>query len=226
MTAKQKLKQQDKNIIIFAIAGLVVVIVAGFAIVGGAIGYLMGNLNDNLNNPPDAEKIWKRGEYQYDETALIQKYYDTKIVDRKTDAEEKTDSIKLSTNQGWDFWFFCKKGSNFGNDCYYRNVDSEENHSFGELLYEMNQDKIAELAEKYNGRKIRQDMYGFRGDEYKKAFAEEVAKIDTIEPSVGVCKELRIKTMDDYCLSITPVKVGNDPKYTDVINDADIYSFI
>lgn len=226
MIAKQKLKKRDRNFIIFAAIGFAILIIAGFVVIGGAIGYLVGNLNENLKNPPDAEKIWKLGEEPYSQTALIQKYYGTKIIDRKTDAEKKTDSVKLSTNQGWDFWFFCKKGSNFGNDCYYRSIDSEENRSFGGLLNEMNQDIITELANKYGGQKIRQDTYGFGDEEKKKAFAEEVAKIDTVKPTVEICKEIKRETRDYYCLSITPIKVGNDPRYTDLINDADIYSFI
>ena len=219
MATKHKLKKQDKNIIIFVVLGFVILTIAGFAIVGGAVGHLMGDLNDNLNNPPDAEKIWNDGDY-HDQTILIQKYYDTKIVDRKTDTDKKTDSIKLSTNQGWDFWFFCKKASNFGHDCYYRSADSEEDRSFGEILYEMSRDEITRLANAYGGQKIEGNTYEFETEDDKKAFAEDVARLDVVKPSVEICKELR-KQDSFYCRSVTPVKISNGSK-----SAIDIYSLI
>lgn len=170
-----------------------------------------------------AEKKWLEGstEGSIDDnyTTIIQEFYDTEITDRQRDW--RTDSIKLSTNAGFDFWYKCH-GPRFdvGAKCVFMNADGTEAYRFGELLFYANSDKIIQLANKYHGHFDEKDVYaGIDGisfdDSYDTfSFIDELKQIKSIRIASEICESSQWKGSN--CWFWSPVDIRDETGKHDI----------
>lgn len=161
-----------------------------------------------------AEKKWLEGSVKDDYTTLIQEFYDTKITDRQRDWH--TDSIRLSTNAGFDFWYKCYAPRfDIGAKCVFMDTNGTEVARFGDLLFRINSDKIIQLAHKYHGHFDEENLYYYNDvsfdDSYDAiSFIDELEQVESIRIASEICESSQLTTISKPCESLSPVDIRDE----------------
>lgn len=183
-------------------------IFAGISVVTGIGVFILGIFFTSIPKGT-AEEKWLAG----NDTKSIASAYGTTIANREHSMA--VDSIKLTTADGWSFWYTCKNGGDRGYYCEYSTEkDSKRFSGFGDLLYSMNRTEIHKLADQYNG-VFTEDSYTLRTvefEQYSNASSFATAVRNLIYPASNACSTY--KSMDrnvratENCYAFSPVTVA------------------